>query len=79
MYERDGLYYCGICNSSHTTPVMARGCENSHNSIPVMFTVNELMSLLNFMMTKDEDLLDPNVYFKLRSAFENNRFARKSE
>lgn len=77
MYEKDGLYYCGICRTAYETPIKAVGCEKTHDNILVSLSQKEIQSLITFILTRDESSLEPTVFIKLQKALSNSQKAKK--
>jgi hypothetical protein len=77
MYEKDGLYYCGVCKTAYETPLKAVGCEKTHDQILVSFSPSEIQSLLTFILTRNNEYLEPTAWIKLQNALSNFHRAKK--
>ena len=57
----NGLWKCTICGKLYDRDTNALSCEQSHDYIYVKLKRDDLFKLLQFLMTKDEQLLSPSL------------------
>lgn len=57
-YKDDlGRWHCKYCDDDFPNELGAQGCENNHEIIYIPFYKEDLQRLLQFMFTKDDNLL----------------------
>lgn len=54
-------YKCSICGKIHPRDVYAVSCEQSHDIVYVPFKFGDLKNLIEFIYTRNEDLLTPTL------------------
>jgi|MudIll2142460700_1097286.scaffolds.fasta_scaffold2227169_2 hypothetical protein len=54
-------YRCDICNTIHPRDVYALSCEQSHDVVYVPFKFADLKNLVEFLYTRNEQLLTPSL------------------
>lgn len=67
-----GGYKCGYCKKLYPNQVEADGCKSSHNLIYVALSMEDLNRIIQFMYTKDDDLLGENLVQTLQSYLRTN-------
>ena len=62
----DGRYKCMWCNKIYATPSEADNCRENHDIVYVPMLRSDINRLLQFMATKDEQLITETMYGSLQ-------------
>ena len=62
---QDGRYKCSWCNKIYVDPVKADGCRAKHDIVYVPMLRSDVGRLLQFMVTKDEELITETLHQSL--------------
>jgi hypothetical protein len=57
----EGGYKCAICGMLHDRDTLAVACEKSHEIIYIPINRQDLFKLIQFIYTKDSDLLSESL------------------
>lgn len=63
---KDG-YECGYCHKFYTSPVEADACKEAHKLIYVALSKEDLQRLLQFIYSKEDDVLGETIVDRLQS------------
>ena len=61
----DGKYKCSWCNKVYPDPSKADACREKHDIVYVPMLKSDVNRLLQFMITKDEELLTKTMHQSL--------------
>lgn len=64
---KSGKYKCGYCGKQYSTISEAGNCKESHKLIYVAFTKEDLNNLIQFIFSKNEELLGEDLVGRLQS------------
>jgi hypothetical protein len=64
--KKDGKYLCGYCLKPYAQQMDAEGCKDSHELLYVALSKADLNRLINFIYTKDEQLLTESLIKNLK-------------
>jgi len=63
---KNGNYACSFCGRSYANMVEADSCRGKHNLIYFPLTKPELSSILQFIFTRDEELITEALVKRLQ-------------
>jgi hypothetical protein len=61
----DGQFECSYCGKRHATLTESNTHKNTHDLIYVAFTLEDIRSLINFLYSKDERMLQESAVKQL--------------
>jgi hypothetical protein len=61
----DTSYKCAVCGELYRSEGGAQACVESHNTVYIKFTREELFKLIQFIYTKDSSLIPEDLMKKL--------------
>jgi hypothetical protein len=67
-----GMWLCGYCGKAYTDQVKADNCRDSHELIYIPLTKTDLNRLLQFLYTKNEELLTESLVNTLQTYLGGN-------
>jgi hypothetical protein len=67
-------YRCSLCQTAHSTALLADACEQSHSVIYVPMTKEDLNSLMQFIYTGEQKVLNEDLVRKLEQYRKKNIF-----
>lgn len=67
-----GDWACGYCGTTYVDPAKADACRESHELIYVPFTKTDLNRLINFLYTRNEELLTKSLLDTLTRYLKGN-------
>ena len=70
--QQRGMWLCGYCGKPYTDPVKADNCRDSHELIYIPLTKTDLNRLLQFLYTKNDELLTESLVNTLQTYLGGN-------
>jgi len=67
-----GTYLCGYCGKAYTSATKADECRDQHELIYIPLTKTDLSRLLQFLYTKNEELLTESLVNTLQTYLGGN-------
>jgi len=61
-----GKYLCSYCYKPYTDPTKADSCRDNHDLIYVQISREDLARLMQFILTKDEEVLTESLVRSLK-------------
>lgn len=75
---KNGNFRCLFCNFTHPNPSKVNDHrDQEHEYVLVPMTNEELYKLVQFIFTKDETLIDEDLYLRLKNYLNNFRKREK--
>jgi len=65
--NKNGEYLCSYCSKIFVHPQDADACRDNHNLIYVALTKEDLSRIMQFIVTKDDDLLGERLIKRLQA------------
>jgi hypothetical protein len=69
--NKNGEWICSYCEKVYVHPQDADVCRESHDLILVQLTKEELNRIVQFLFTKDDDLLSEQLVKRLQKYLKN--------